>query len=161
MEIKIAAHTDGYRKTLGKLELALAETTEQTRQLALDLINHNPALLSFKGHTTTHGANLTVHLEPPDELLELLAAVRAGDLSHLIERPHKTPMQQMQDGMVALQQQMAALQTATAAKEAALTNTISQLEARITVHGRLIRQISEVSATLTDRVIGPAASNQK
>ncbi|WP_144372608.1 hypothetical protein [Vogesella urethralis] len=158
MEIKIAAHTDGFRKTLGELELALAETTEQTRQLALDLINHNPALLGFKGHTTTHGANLTVHLEPPDELLELLAAVRAGDLSHLIERPHKTPIQQMQDRMAALQQQIAVLQATTAAKEAALTNTVNQLGERITLHENLIKQTAELQGMLIDRVIGPAAN---
>lgn len=68
-------------------------------------------------------------------------------------------IQTLQKDMVALQQQIAALQATTATKEAALTNTISQLEERITLHENLIKQISELQGMLIDRIIGPAASN--
>lgn len=70
-------------------------------------------------------------------------------------------IQTLQKDMAALQQQIAALQATTATKEAALTNTISQLEERITLHENLIKQISELQGMLIDRIIGPAASNQK
>lgn len=87
--ITLRAETDALQGLLKELEADLAAAPQEVRQLALDLLDLAPELADVKDCPTS-GAGVAILLEPSQWLLDLAAAVRAGDLDWLrVEHSHK------------------------------------------------------------------------
>jgi hypothetical protein len=80
--VTLRAEAWDLEQVVWQLERDLADAPLQVRELALGFIERAPELVCLEQGAAT-GAGVTVLLKPSQRLLDLVAAVRAGDLEFL------------------------------------------------------------------------------